>query len=253
MLHSGEIGNAYKKDNKLATEWQRLLLLCLRQGRQYALLQCSFFTMSIAFIKNQDLSGLSRMKYALFPLNIVMFPGSLLPLQIFEQRYLNLIKQCMKQQTGFVTVLISAGKEVGDAPQIYSAGCYVEIIDWDALSNGLLGIKIQAKHRVRLCNSTVRDDGLLFAKANSFNLALNRSPVFPDMYKPLLETLKLLLEHPFAAHYKNKVDYNDAADICNRLSELLPISNKQKQRLLETENLEQVMSQLVFYINSIQK
>jgi Lon protease-like protein len=70
------------------------------------------------------------MKHALFPLNTVLFPGSTLPLQIFEQRYLTLIKDCMKQQNGFVTVLISEGKEVRKTPHIYSTGCYVEGIDW---------------------------------------------------------------------------------------------------------------------------
>ena len=59
------------------------------------------------------------MKHALFPLNTIVFPGGILPLQIFEQRYLTLIKDCMKQETGFVIFLIIEGKEVGSAPQIY--------------------------------------------------------------------------------------------------------------------------------------
>jgi hypothetical protein len=192
------------------------------------------------------------MKHALFPLNTVMFPGSVLLLQIFEQRYLNLIKQCMKQQTGFVTVLISEGKEVSDTPQIVSTGCYVDIIDWDALSNGLLGISIQAKHRVRLTNSSVRDDGLLLAEANPVKSILDNNLPLPDAIKPLLETLKQLLNHPFAVQYKDSIDFNNAADVCFRLSELLPISNKHKQLLLETENIEQMLDQLVLHINSLQ-
>ncbi len=120
------------------------------------------------------------MKYALFPLNTALFPGSILPLQIFEQRYLNLIKQCMKQETGFVTVLISEGKEVASTPHIYSTGCYVDIIDWDTLSNGLLGISIQAKHRLRLSNSSVRDDGLLFAESSLFKSTLDNNPPLPE-------------------------------------------------------------------------
>ena len=192
------------------------------------------------------------MKLALFPLNTVMFPGSILPLQIFEQRYLNLIKQCMKLETGFVPVLISEGKEVGRTPQIYSTGSYVEIIDWDTLSNGLLGISIQAKHRVRLSNSSVRDDGLLLAEASYFKSTLDNNPPLPEAFKPLPETLKQLLNHPFAAHYKDKVDYAATADICYRLSELLPISNKQKQLLLETETTEQILDLLALHINALQ-
>ena len=193
------------------------------------------------------------MKLALFPLNTVMFPGSILSLQIFEQRYLNLIKDCMKQETGFVTVLISEGKEVGSTPQIYCTGCYVDIIDWDTLPYGLLGISIQAKHRVRLSNSSVKDDGLLLAEANPIKSTLDNKPPLPEAFKPLPETLKQLLNHPFAAQYKNKVDFKNTADVCYRLSELLPISNKQKQLLLETETTEQMLDLLALHINALQR
>lgn len=192
------------------------------------------------------------MKHALFPLNTVLFPGSILPLQIFEQRYLNLIKDCMKQQTGFVTVLISEGKEVGATPQIYCTGCYVEIIDWESLENGLLGISVQAKYRARLSHSSVRDDGLLFAEVSPVESTLDDNPVLPKAFKPLPDTLKQLLNHPFAKQYENNVDFNNTADICYRLGELLPISNKQKQLLLETETTEQMLDQLALHINALQ-
>ena len=192
------------------------------------------------------------MKHALFPLNTVLFPGSTLPLQIFEQRYLNLIKDCMKQQTGFVTVLISEGKEVGATPQIYCTGCYVEIIDWEALENGLLGISVQAKYRAHLSNSSVRDDGLLLAEVSPVKSNLDDNPALPEIFKPLPDTLEHLLNHPFARHYKDKIDFNNTADICYRLGELLPISNKQKQLLLETETTEQMLDQLALHINALQ-
>lgn len=193
------------------------------------------------------------MKHALFPLHTVLFPGSVLPLQIFEQRYLNLIKDCMKQETGFVTVLISEGKEVGDAPKIYQVGSYVEIIDWQSLDNGLLGITIQAKHRVRLSNCSVRDDGLLLAETMVFESALDKNPPLPEGFKPLADTLKQLLEHPYAQHYKSTVDFESTADICYRLSELLPISSKQKQLLLETDSAQQILDMLALHINALQK
>ncbi len=193
------------------------------------------------------------MKHALFPLNTVLFPGSILPLQIFEQRYLNLVKDCMKQQTGFVTVLIIEGKEVGATPQIYCTGCYVEIIDWESLDNGLLGISVQAKYRAHLSHSSVRDDGLLLAEVSPVKSTLDDNPPLPTAFKPLSETLQQLLDHPFAERYKNQVDFNNSAEICYRLSELLPISNKQKQLLLETETTEQMLDQLALHINALQK
>jgi len=193
------------------------------------------------------------MKLALFPLNTVLFPGSILPLQIFEQRYLNLIKECMKQQTGFVTVLISEGKEVGAAPQIYRVGCYVEVIDWQSLPNGLLGISVQAKYRVRLSESSVKDDGLLFAEATSLESAFDDSLELPKGFEPLSATLQQLLKHPYAQHYEDTINFDKASDVCFRLSELLPISNKYKQLLLESDNMMQMLDQLALHINALQR
>jgi len=193
------------------------------------------------------------MKLALFPLNTVLFPGSILPLQIFEQRYLNLIKECMKQQTGFVTVLISEGKEVGAAPQIYRVGCYVEIIDWQSLPNGLLGISVQAKYRVRLSDSSVRDDGLLLADATSLESEFDDSQELPKGFEPLSATLLQLLKHPYAQHYEDTINFDKASDVCFRLSELLPISNKHKQLLLESDTMMQMLDQLALHINALQK
>lgn len=192
------------------------------------------------------------MKHALFPLHTVLFPGSTLPLQIFEQRYLNLIKDCMKQETGFVVVLISEGKEVGETPQIYQIGSYVEITDWQSLENGLLGISIQAKHRVRLSSCSVRDDGLLLAETAVFESTLDQDPPLPEAFKPLSDTLKQLLEHPYAQHYKATININSTAEICYRLSELLPISSKQKQLLLETDSTQQMLDMLALHINALQ-
>lgn len=193
------------------------------------------------------------MKHALFPLNTVLFPGSILPLQIFEQRYLTLIKDCMKQQKGFVSVLISDGKEVGTTPKIYCTGCCVDIIDWQSLPNGLLGITVQATHRAQLSNSTVRDDGLLFAETTLLTSNIDDKHALPEAYSPLVDTLKQLLDHPFAEKYQNKVDFNNISDVCYRLSELLPINNKQKQLLLESETSEQILDQLVLHIQALQK
>ncbi len=191
-------------------------------------------------------------KHALFPLNTVLFPGSILALQIFEQRYLTMVKNCMKQQVGFIVVLISVGKEVGDAPQIYSTGCYVEIIDWQSLPGGILGISVQAKYITQLSNSTVQDDGLLLAEANALKSSLNENLSLPKNFQALADTLKQLLNHPFTEPYKDQVDFSNAADVCYRLGELLPISNKQKQLLLETESAQQMLDQLALHINALQ-
>jgi Lon protease-like protein len=193
------------------------------------------------------------MRYALFPLNTVLFPGSVLPLQIFEQRYLTLVKDCMKQQDGFVIVLISEGREVGAAAEIFSVGCYVEIIDWESLPNGLLGISVKARHRVRLSGSSVRDDGLMFAEAEALQDGIDTTTYpLPEGCAALSDTLKELLKHPFAARYRDTIDFGSCTDICYRLGELLPLDNRQKQSLLEAESSQQLLDQVSLHINALQ-
>jgi len=193
------------------------------------------------------------MRFALFPLNTVLFPGSVLPLQIFEQRYLTLVKDCLKQQEGFIIVLISEGREVGAAAEIFSVGCYVEIIDWESLPNGLLGISVKARHRVRLSGSSVRDDGLLFAEAEALQDGIDTATYpLPEGCTPLSDTLKELLKHPFAARYRDAIDFDSCTDICYRLGELLPLDNRQKQSLLEAETSQQLLDQVSLHINALQ-
>ncbi|HHO59057.1 MAG TPA: peptidase S16 [Thiotrichales bacterium] len=196
------------------------------------------------------------MRYALFPLHTVLFPGSVLPLQIFEQRYIRLVTDCMRKQHGFVTVLISEGKEVGDTPEIYNVGCYVDITDWETLPNGLLGITIEARHRCRLFNLGVKDDGLLMAEAESIDTDTSDEPDtgrLPERYLPLADTLEQLLRHPFAEEQRQRVNFQSARDVCYRLCELLPISNEQKQILLEVPTLDELLDQTSVQIQALQK
>ena len=67
---------------------------------------------------------------AIFPLNVVVFPEGELPLRLFEPRYLDMVRRCMREDDGFGICLISEGKEAGQAAEINPFGTYVRIIDW---------------------------------------------------------------------------------------------------------------------------
>lgn len=170
----------------------------------------------------------------LFPLNTVLFPGGILPLQIFEQRYLDLVKSCMKNEHGFVIVLINNGKEVSDVPKVYKTGTYTNIVDWETLDNGLLGITAQGVRRVHLHTVTAKDNGLLMSQINDVENCDKNTVILSKEHDDLIKTLQELSKHPYvAARYPN-IDYSSANEVCNRLSELLPIPNLLKQELLET-------------------
>ena len=190
---------------------------------------------------------------ALFPLNSVLFPGCTLPLQIFEQRYLRLIKTCMRNNHGFVVILISAGKEVGDTPETYSIGTYVEIVDWEMLENGLFGITIEAKHRVRVTNPCAQDDGLMTVEIETLPVSDEADIDSNIQITDLVDTLKQLEQHPYIEKQAMNVDYTSTQDVCHKLSQLLPVDPLIKQSLLEINNTAEKVDRLRELIQRIQQ
>ncbi len=175
----------------------------------------------------------SEYRLPLFPLNTVLFPGCSLPLQIFEQRYLRLVKESLRDNTGFAVVLIESGSEVGDAPQVFSVGNYVAITDWETLDNGLLGITITAEHKVLIDHASVQHDGLLTAAIQEIPNEASDPRLLRD-YTDLTDTLEQLLAHTL--YRDQRVDYNNSFDVLNTLSYLLPVTRRNKQQLLETHD-----------------
>ena len=194
----------------------------------------------------------SDKRSALFPLNSVLFPGCKLPLQIFEQRYLRLIKTCMRDNHGFVVILISVGKEVGDTPETYSIGTYVEIVDWEMLENGLLGITIEAKYRVRVNKPCALDDGLMTGEIETLPMD-DETDIDKDIQiADLVDTLKQLEQHPYIEQQAMKVDYSCTQDVCHKLSQLLPLDALTKQSLLEINTMAEKVDRLRQLIQGIQ-
>ena len=189
----------------------------------------------------------------MFPLNTVLFPGCSLPLQIFEQRYLRLIKTCMRDGHGFVVILISAGKEVGDTPETYSIGTYVDIIDWEMMDNGLFGITIKARNRVRVTNPSAQDDGLMTGEVEMLPSGDDSDIDSLSRIPDLIDVLKLLEQHPYIEKLATTVDYSSTLDVCYKLSQLLPLDPLVKQSLLEIDHLEEKIDRLRGLINRMQQ
>ncbi len=185
-----------------------------------------------------------------FPLNTVIFINGTLQLQIFEQRYLNMVKTCMQNQHGFVSVLIRDGREVEDTPDIYPVGTYVEIIDWNTLDNNLLGITIQGRQRVQINKTHVHDDNLISAEIDYLdNLKAGDNDIVDDDLLSLLQTLQ---KHPFVAAKYPDINDNYIIDVAYKLGELLPASNSEKQKLLEADQTDSLVDQLKTIVNHLE-
>lgn len=76
----------------------------------------------------------------LFPLNVVLFPGMLLPLHIFEERYKAMIGDCIDREEHFGVVLIKEGPEVGGSAEPFTVGTSASIASVDRLEDGRLNL-----------------------------------------------------------------------------------------------------------------
>ena len=166
----------------------------------------------------------------LFPLHTVLFPGCRIPLQIFEQRYLEMVKSCLKQEQGFVIVLINEGKEVGSVANLFSVGAEAKIVDWHQLDNGLLGITVEGVSRVMIRSARTQSNGLLLGEVER----LKETPVFEHkQLDSLLELLTTLRQHPVVQQLGLSVDESELNSLFWCLSGLMPFSDREKQYLLE--------------------
>ncbi len=111
---------------------------------------------------------MSASALALFPLHMVLFPGGLLPLRIFETRYVDMVRTCMRTSANFGVVLIRAGNEVGPA-QVFEVGTAASIVDFNQLADGFLGISCLGTQRFRIKTGSVQADGLNLASVEWLN------------------------------------------------------------------------------------
>ncbi len=188
----------------------------------------------------------------LFPLNSVLFPGGALGLRIFEQRYLDMVRDCARDGSGFGVCLILHGDEAG-APAVPAAiGTLARIVDFYTLPDGLLGISLEGGDRFHVEDTRVRDNGLAHGHVQFWPA---ESPVpLPAEYELLATILERLLEQvggPFAKADRSL--YEDAGWVGFRLAEALPLENTERQHLLQMIQPLERLAQLMNYLPRFQK
>lgn len=190
---------------------------------------------------------------SLFPLSGVLMPFGRMPLQIFEQRYLDLVRDTMKSDSAFGVVWIRRGAEVaqrGEAsPQLGDYGTTARIVDWDQLPNGLLGVTIQGGQRFDLKSTGVRANGLVVGQV-ALRPAAQPAPVVPQ-WQSLLDILHSLETHPHVQRMALQLDYGDAWQVACTLIQLLPLEEALKYRLLGIDSIEALMAELDVILNQI--
>jgi len=198
----------------------------------------------------------------LFPLNTILFPAGVLPLRVFETRYIDMVRDCMKTNTPFGVVAIRAGQEVGAAAEPHAVGTLANITQWDMPEFGVLLIQTRGGERFRILESRVSpgkrleariamiaadppmtDDDALPVCANVLRV------VIEDLQRRALatqanESISPELINPFP----DPIQLDDVTWVANRWCEILPIDLEEKQQLLEMSDPVQRLQQVRTYL-----
>ncbi|QNK65512.1 LON peptidase substrate-binding domain-containing protein [Variovorax sp. PAMC26660] len=184
----------------------------------------------------------------LFPLGTVLFPGGLLPLRIFEVRYLDMIGKCRKADAPFGVVSLTSGSEVrkagADAESFAAIGTLAVIREFDSPQSGLLQIECVGTQRFRVRHTELQKHGLWVAEVEAVmdDIALE----IPDDLQHTATALRRLVDTleerrgshgesvrlPIGAPYQ----FNDCGWVANRWCELVPMQLELRQRLMELDS-----------------
>ncbi len=171
----------------------------------------------------------------LFPLSAVLYPGGVLPLKIFEQRYIDMAKTCLKENRPFGVCLITQGSEVaiprGTTPEFAQVGTQARIVDFDMPQLGILHVATRGEARFQVHSHAVEPSGLIVGQVTP----IPAEPPLPlgEDYAPLASLLELVASRVGPQNFPQEHDYGDGSWVGYRLAELLPLPLHIKQSMLE--------------------
>jgi len=179
----------------------------------------------------------------LFPLRAVLYPGGELPLRIFETRYLDLVRECLRHDRPFGVVLITQGREVGledGPPRIAGVGTTARLVDANVLPGGLLGVRVVGETRFRVVSHTAdAASGLVRARVENLAAAPNsEDSIVAERRQRLRDALERL--EPALRPDES----TDLSWLCRRLAERLPLGLPARQSLLECDDVETMVAQV---------
>jgi len=170
----------------------------------------------------------------LFPLGTVMFPGGPLALRIFETRYIDLVRCCMRESSGFGVVLIREGQEAGGPAVTCDVGTLARIVDFSQQPDGLLGIRAMGERRFRILERRRARDGLNLAEVEW--LPLEARVPLPEEFAELGPAIDAALTQIGEPYTDVERRPDDAGWVAGRLAEILPVADVHKQHCLELDD-----------------
>ena len=182
----------------------------------------------------------------LFPLSTVLFPGGRLPLRIFESRYLDMVRECLRNESGFGVVwrMDTDPADLGGHARI---GTEAIIQDFSTLEDGLLGIECRGQRRFVVRSTTARDNGLLIGQVDWLK---DRPATAIAPHHGALQALMREIQSHRELGAEVEADAEDAISLGFGLAAVLPIDLPRAQNLLEMTDAHQRLDVLLDLIES---
>jgi len=190
-------------------------------------------------------AALTLQSLPLFPLGTVLFPGGLLPLRVFEVRYLDMIGRCHKAGAPFGVVSLTQGSEVrqpGGSEAFAGVGTLATIDSFEQPRPGLMMIRASGAQRFRITSSDQLKHGLWVADVERMDADL--AVPIPEDLQGTARALERLIQSlqqkaagaPEQLPLQQPYQLQDCGWVANRWCELLPLPVALKQRLMELDN-----------------
>ena len=187
----------------------------------------------------------------LFPLHTVLFPGMALPLHIFEFRYRKLINECIENATPFGVVLIDNGEETGGEVTVQNVGTTAFVTGVRRLETGEMDIATVGMTRF-IVESTHDRNPYLTGIVRNFPLEGLEEDQNKDLSKQISE---LLIRYLHIIGTLHEIEFNledlptDPEKIAMMTAIVLQIPNKDKQRMLNTIKLQELLQMQRLILN----
>jgi len=175
-----------------------------------------------------------RQTLPIFALNTVLYPGGMLPLKIFEQRYLEMTKACLRDASAFGVCRIREGFEVGTPAVPDAVGCTALITDWEMPHLGMFVLRSRGQQPFRILDRSTLADGLIRAEVEFLEDAAGE--VQDEALSLCRRVLEQIVGRLGTDYFFLPLQYDDPRWVSYRLAEVLPLPMDEKQALLEARS-----------------
>ena len=178
----------------------------------------------------------------IFPLNTVLFPGGRLPLRIFEVRYVDMTKACIRDDAVFGVCQILDGQETGEPAVAAPIGCTARIREWEVPAAGLFNLVSTGERVFRILDQHVERDGLIRAQVIVEDPREPRR--LPPSHAMLSGMVGEIINKLGREHFEQPARLDEAEWVAYRLAEILPLSRDQKLQLLQERDAWTLLEQV---------